>query len=241
MKNELIKLGSRLKQIEGGKILDVATGRGEFVQMLSRSLKNFDEIIGIDSDRKAIHSSRDEFPDTKYKFELQDAYHLDFPDNSFDLVALSNSLHHFAEPEKVIREMKRVLKPGGYFLINEMHRDDEQTETQKTHILFHHWWGKVDSLQGIVHDQTYTSEELEELFETADLHEEEVFHYFYEMPNPKDKNVIHRLLSIMDPYVDRVKDRPEYDDLKEEGSVLKERLQSIGFAPAQSVFMIGKK
>lgn len=38
---------------------------------------------------------------------------LDFPDNSFDIVYASNLLHHLPEPEKAIREMHRVLKPGG--------------------------------------------------------------------------------------------------------------------------------
>jgi SAM-dependent methyltransferase len=38
---------------------------------------------------------------------------MDFPDNSFDIVYASNLLHHLPEPEKAIREMHRVLKPGG--------------------------------------------------------------------------------------------------------------------------------
>ena len=45
--------------------------------------------------------------------QTANAMQLSFPDNSFDLVYASNLLHHLPEPEVCIREMHRVLKPGG--------------------------------------------------------------------------------------------------------------------------------
>jgi ubiquinone/menaquinone biosynthesis C-methylase UbiE len=41
------------------------------------------------------------------------AMDIDFPDNTFDIVYASNLLHHIPEPEITIREIHRVLKPGG--------------------------------------------------------------------------------------------------------------------------------
>lgn len=41
------------------------------------------------------------------------AMQMDFPDNTFDIVYASNLLHHLPEPKMAIREMYRVLKPGG--------------------------------------------------------------------------------------------------------------------------------
>jgi len=41
------------------------------------------------------------------------AMEIEFPDNTFDIVYASNLLHHIPQPKAVIREMYRVLKPGG--------------------------------------------------------------------------------------------------------------------------------
>ncbi|NES95878.1 MAG: class I SAM-dependent methyltransferase [Desertifilum sp. SIO1I2] len=45
--------------------------------------------------------------------QVANAMALDFPDNSFDFVYASNLLHHISDPKIAIREMHRVLKPGG--------------------------------------------------------------------------------------------------------------------------------
>lgn len=45
--------------------------------------------------------------------QVANAMALDFPDNSFDIVYASNLLHHLPEPKACIKEMHRVLKPGG--------------------------------------------------------------------------------------------------------------------------------
>jgi len=48
-----------------------------------------------------------------------DAYHLPFLNNSFNFIYCYQTLHHFPDPAPVIREIYRVLKPGGYFFVNE--------------------------------------------------------------------------------------------------------------------------
>ena len=50
---------------------------------------------------------------------LGDSEHLPFADNFFDVVYCNDSFHHYPAPEKVIQEVKRVLKPGGTFLIGD--------------------------------------------------------------------------------------------------------------------------
>lgn len=50
------------------------------------------------------------------EFQIQDSYNLTFPDKSFDVVIASNLLHLLYEPEKPIKEIKRVLKDKGIFI-----------------------------------------------------------------------------------------------------------------------------
>jgi phosphatidylethanolamine/phosphatidyl-N-methylethanolamine N-methyltransferase len=53
---------------------------------------------------------------TNIDFQVQDSYHLTFPDASFDLVIASNLLHLLYEPEKPVKEVYRVLKENGIFI-----------------------------------------------------------------------------------------------------------------------------
>lgn len=50
---------------------------------------------------------------TNIRFVVGNIYQLDFPNNSFDAVFSHNVLEHVAEPGRALREMYRVLNPGG--------------------------------------------------------------------------------------------------------------------------------
>ena len=238
MENLIKKLGL----IEGGHILDVASGKGEFIHTLNRVLRNYDEITGIDRSNKAIFVGKNEFKtNNEISFLRMDAYAMNFEDASFDTVSISNSLHHFAGISNVLHEMMRVLKPGGYLLINEMCCDEDQSEAQKNHIFLHHWWAKVDSCFGTVHNPTYTSEEIINLVARLELTEMERFEYSITIPDPKDENLTGKYLASMDSYIDPLKDKPEYRKLKEEAEMIKQRIREHGFSPARSVFFITRK
>lgn len=49
-------------------------------------------------------------------FGVQDAYSLSFEDHTFDVCIIANALHVMQEPEKVLKEVRRVLKPGGLLI-----------------------------------------------------------------------------------------------------------------------------
>jgi len=235
-------LKRKLNTIKGGNVLDVATGSGQFINTLNRLLENYDEITGIDTSNRALFAGKNEFKtNNKINFKRMDAHEMKFDDIQFDTVTISNSLHHFNYIDEVLKEMDRVLKSGGYFLINEMCCDEDQNEAQKNHIMLHHWWAKVDSCFGTVHNATFTRKQLEELISNLNLSQLEVFEYSFPVEDPKDKNLTERYINTIDPYIDPLKDKPEYRKLKEEAEILKERILEYGFQPARSVFFIGKK
>lgn len=99
-----------LPDLTGDRALDVATGSGRFAAMLAGRYR---EVVGVD---RAI---ADATPHPGVRYAAMDAEHMDFPDASFDLVALSWALHALENPTGVLHEMRRVLKPGGVFLLVE--------------------------------------------------------------------------------------------------------------------------
>src|SRR5665811_1141026 len=144
-----------LGDISGGRVLDVATGTGGFVRFLLEGLRDHAEIVGIDTNAERAAAFSAAYGDTPdIRFEQMDAHHLAFPDDSFDTACVSNSLHHFADPDPVLAEMLRVVRRGGHLVVNEMYRDG-QSETQATHILLHHWWASVNRIRGEMHRETY--------------------------------------------------------------------------------------
>ncbi len=107
------KIAARLKSISGGKILDVATGDGDFIRTLIKTLKDYDSFIGIDSSKKEVESARKQLKEQPAKILEMNAEALQFKNNTFDTVCTSYSLHHLENIDKVLAEMKRVLKPNG--------------------------------------------------------------------------------------------------------------------------------
>jgi len=51
------------------------------------------------------------------EFTVMNAESLKFGDGCFDTVCVANSLHHFENVDRALSEMKRVLKPGGLFIV----------------------------------------------------------------------------------------------------------------------------
>lgn len=54
---------------------------------------------------------------------MGDAYHLPFPDEFFDVVTAMDFLDHVEDPDRVVRECARVLKPGGHFFFHTFNRN----------------------------------------------------------------------------------------------------------------------
>lgn len=101
----------------GQRVLDVGCGPGTISIDLARRVSP-GEVIGIDSSADVIEQASALAHDnglTNAHFAVGDVYVLDFEDNSFDVVHAHQVMQHLANPVEAMREIRRVLKPGGIF------------------------------------------------------------------------------------------------------------------------------
>lgn len=105
------------------RILDIATGTGDFAILAARMLKP-DELIGADISEGMMNIGRRKAAaaglDKVISFAKEDCLHLSFPDNSFDAVTAAFGIRNFQDLDQGLREMCRVLKPGGHLSIVEL-------------------------------------------------------------------------------------------------------------------------
>lgn len=111
------------------KILEIGCGIGTVVNELSR--KGHD-IIGIDISGEAIEYGRKKYSDIR--LEVQAAEILPYEDESFNVVLSFDLFEHIAETNKHISEVRRVLRPGGYYLF--------QTPNRYSNIIYETLWTK---------------------------------------------------------------------------------------------------
>ena len=249
------KIARRLKSISGGKILDVATGDGEFVRTLMKTLKDYDSFVGVDSSKKEVESARKQLKEQPVKILEMNAEALHFENDLFDTVCISHSLHHLENIDKVLDEMKRVLTPNGYFIVQEQFSDGKQTEAQKTSILQHQWDAKIDSLLGLSHHKTLTKKRIKDAVSKLQLREIEVLESTHSVKclfcenkfkceNPKDEQMVNQAIKEIDKNLEKLKNHQNSETqihLTEQGRKLKERIRKSGVSEASYLFFIGKK
>ncbi|WP_246047590.1 class I SAM-dependent methyltransferase [Leptospira ilyithenensis] len=99
---------------ESGKGLDAGAGPGILASFLTKKNPNL-VWSACDISEEMVQYCKLSYP--KIDWKVCDLHNLDYPDNSFDFIFNSMVLIHIQEPEKVMKEFYRVLKPGGKLLI----------------------------------------------------------------------------------------------------------------------------
>ncbi len=245
------KIVKKLKEISGGKILDIGTGYGEFIGFLKQALRSFDSFVGVDLNEEELKKAEKEHG-TIAKFKKMNAEKLDFPDKTFDIVSVASSLHHLEKPERVLKEMFRVVKPQGYLIIQEMYSDLTQTEAQLATLQVHHFGAKIDTLLGEYHRETYTKEEIKEMVSILNAEELGIFDstrypkcLFCEdkdqCDNPKDKALIQSQIEDLKSSLEKISDYPEYEQLEKEAKKLEQDIRKNGITDASILFILAKK
>jgi len=111
-----------LKAIRPKIMLDVATGTGDFAVAANKILHP-DKIIGIDISEGMLDIGRKKIQklhlDNKIELLAGDSETINFSNSSFDAITVAFGVRNFEDLEKGLKEMQRVLRPGGKISILE--------------------------------------------------------------------------------------------------------------------------
>lgn len=102
------------------KIADIGCGAGFLTNFLAQ---NFSELHGLDASDSTLEVARQKDITGKVNYVSGDAYHLPYADQSMDVVCAMDFLEHVEDPQRVITECARILKPGGLFLYHTFNRN----------------------------------------------------------------------------------------------------------------------
>lgn len=105
----------------GHRVLDVAAGTGDLSRAFARKVGPAGMVVMSDINGSMLRAGRDRLIDSGVLVPtvLCDAERLPFPDAEFDLVSVAFGLRNMTHKDKALREMQRVLKPGGKLLVLE--------------------------------------------------------------------------------------------------------------------------
>jgi demethylmenaquinone methyltransferase/2-methoxy-6-polyprenyl-1,4-benzoquinol methylase len=133
----------------GGRALDVATGTGDLAIELARRVGPEGDVVGSDFSEGMLDRARAKAP--QLRWEWADALSLEYPDDGFDAATVGFGARNFADLDRGLSEMARVVRPGGKVVVLEI------TTPQKPPLstFFSLWFDRVVPLLGRF-DDAYT-------------------------------------------------------------------------------------
>lgn len=111
----------KLDQIFYDSLLDVGCGTAEMLKELHYTDPK-KRYAGIDLSTKMIETAREKFKEDVTLLQ-GDGEYLPFADASFDVIICNDSFHHYPNPIAVLKQMYRVLTPGGCVLIGDCYQN----------------------------------------------------------------------------------------------------------------------
>lgn len=171
--DEFRREAERLKAFvpDGGDVLEVAPGPGFLAIEMARDARI--HVTGLDISKTFVDLARKnaEREGVRAEFLEGNASQMPFADKSFDLLVCRAAFKNFSEPEKALREMRRVLRPGGTGVIIDLRRDASMADVKQAVDGMH--LGPINRLATrltfrlMLLKRAYTQDELEKMLDRA--------------------------------------------------------------------------
>ena len=116
-------LVARLGLAQCSSVLEIATGTGENLRVIAQQVSDQAPVFGVDLSRRMISQAARKLTRTgrpEQQLLLGNAMYLPFPDGRFDAVLDGFGMKYYSDKRRAIREMLRVLNPGGRIVIAEL-------------------------------------------------------------------------------------------------------------------------
>ena len=223
--------------IHAKNILDVGTGEGGFIPVLLQTFPGA-TLTGIDPNAQSLGAARQKFPGIRF-LEME-AEKLLFDDNQFDVVSISMALHHLPKIKKALKEIKRVVKPGGYIIINEP-ISDHLNSAQEVQKMYHHFRSRIDRLLGTFHRNTFTSKAILQMLKTADLPVQFYFEQRNNAHTTQGNGELELRVEKMKEMLEKIKGFPDYSQMLPQVEEFRNSVKKTGFQQATNLVIVIRK
>jgi demethylmenaquinone methyltransferase/2-methoxy-6-polyprenyl-1,4-benzoquinol methylase len=109
------------KAAQGSQVLDLATGTGDLAFRFEKKVRPAGQVTGTDFCEPMLVVARTKAAKRRSTttFDVADAMDLPFPDSAFDIASIAFGIRNVDDPVKALREMRRVVRPGGRVVVLE--------------------------------------------------------------------------------------------------------------------------
>lgn len=109
------------------KVIDIGCGTGWISRELAKMLPD-SEVVGIDFSEKMVErakqlTSKDKHDYKNLSFKVADTEDIPYPSDYFDYAICSATVSFLTDPDKALREIERILKPGGRLYVADVCKD----------------------------------------------------------------------------------------------------------------------
>ncbi len=122
------QIAQRMGAAPGNIVVEVGPGKGSYTKAVARKIEPEGVVYAIDIQQPILDKLQVRIDEAGIKNiipKLDDAYNLDFDDNSVDIIFAIACLPEIPKPVKVLKEFKRILKPGGIISLCELFIDPD--------------------------------------------------------------------------------------------------------------------